>query len=200
MTVRQVADKLASFVAKNGRQFEDITRQRNPGDSPFKYDCFCFADIHWCWKLKKSMITWCDNELLITCLVICRFLFDKNCSDYKYYETRLAEEEKVLAQTKDAQASKIGMCIRQHHYFWYYLSCVLVVMPYVLLNAANSSTVSSRAHSDSQRSSFEHKSNYQTPASALYGAYEGSSSQGGSSNHGKSLVVSFWIMPVKFFF
>ncbi|CAM0950867.1 unnamed protein product [Alopecurus aequalis] len=115
MTVRQVADKLASFVAKNGRQFEDVTRQRNPGDSPFK------------------------------------FLFDKNCSDYKYYETRLAEEEKVLAQTKDAQASKI----------------------------VNSNTVSSRDHSGSQRSS-----NYQTPASALYGAYEGSSSQGGSSSHG----------------
>jgi hypothetical protein len=38
MTVRQVADKLASFVAKNGRQFENITRQRNPGDTPFKYD------------------------------------------------------------------------------------------------------------------------------------------------------------------
>jgi len=38
MTVRQVADKLASFVAKNGRQFENITRQRNPGDTPFKYE------------------------------------------------------------------------------------------------------------------------------------------------------------------
>jgi hypothetical protein len=37
-TVRQVAEKLASFVAKNGRQFENITRQRNPGDTPFKYD------------------------------------------------------------------------------------------------------------------------------------------------------------------
>lgn len=43
MTIRQVADKLASFVAKNGRQFEDITRQKNPGDSPFKYDRNNFA-------------------------------------------------------------------------------------------------------------------------------------------------------------
>ncbi|XP_043690489.1 SURP and G-patch domain-containing protein 1-like protein isoform X2 [Telopea speciosissima] len=34
--VKKVADKLASFVAKNGRQFEHITRQRNPGDTPFK--------------------------------------------------------------------------------------------------------------------------------------------------------------------
>ncbi|XP_038983831.1 SURP and G-patch domain-containing protein 1-like protein [Phoenix dactylifera] len=35
--VRKVADKLASFVAKNGRQFEHITCQRNPGDTPFKF-------------------------------------------------------------------------------------------------------------------------------------------------------------------
>ncbi|KAG8056267.1 hypothetical protein GUJ93_ZPchr0002g23274 [Zizania palustris] len=120
MTVKQVADKLASFVAKNGRQFEDVTRQRNPGDTPFK------------------------------------FLFDKNCSDYKYYEFWLAEEEKVLAQSKEAQASK----------------------------HASSSTPSSRVPSGQQRSSFEQKNNYQTPASALYGAYEGSSSQGSSSGYG----------------
>lgn len=36
-TVKKVADKLASFVAKNGRQFEHVTRQRNPGDTPFKF-------------------------------------------------------------------------------------------------------------------------------------------------------------------
>ncbi|KAM7508991.1 hypothetical protein LguiA_019444 [Lonicera macranthoides] len=36
-TVKKVADKLASFVAKNGRQFEHITRQKNPGDTPFKF-------------------------------------------------------------------------------------------------------------------------------------------------------------------
>lgn len=35
--MKKVADKLASFVAKNGRQFENITRQKNPGDTPFKY-------------------------------------------------------------------------------------------------------------------------------------------------------------------
>ncbi|KAF9623420.1 hypothetical protein IFM89_003004 [Coptis chinensis] len=33
--VKKVADKLASFVAKNGRQFEHFTRQRNHGDTPF---------------------------------------------------------------------------------------------------------------------------------------------------------------------
>ncbi|CAN1827663.1 SURP and G-patch domain-containing protein 1-like protein [Linum perenne] len=65
-TVKKVADKLASFVAKNGRQFESVTRQKNPGDTPFK------------------------------------FLFDKACSDYKYYEFRLAEEEKILGQSKDS--------------------------------------------------------------------------------------------------
>ncbi|KAF4366802.1 hypothetical protein F8388_014230 [Cannabis sativa] len=36
-TVKKVADKLASFVAKNGRQFEHIARQKNPGDTPFKF-------------------------------------------------------------------------------------------------------------------------------------------------------------------
>ncbi|KAF9596014.1 hypothetical protein IFM89_006941 [Coptis chinensis] len=65
--VKKVADKLASFVAKNGRQFEHITRQRNPGDTPFK------------------------------------FLFDTGCADYKYYESRLIEEERLLAPTVDFQ-------------------------------------------------------------------------------------------------
>ncbi|KAG6789531.1 hypothetical protein POTOM_005634 [Populus tomentosa] len=36
-TVKNVADKLASFVAKHGRQFENVTRQKNPGDTPFKF-------------------------------------------------------------------------------------------------------------------------------------------------------------------
>lgn len=35
--MKKVADKLASFVAKNGKHFEHITRQKNPGDTPFKY-------------------------------------------------------------------------------------------------------------------------------------------------------------------
>lgn len=33
---KSVADKLAAFVAKNGRSFEDMTREKNPGDTPFK--------------------------------------------------------------------------------------------------------------------------------------------------------------------
>lgn len=35
--MKNAADKLASFVAKNGRAFEDVTRQKNPGDTLFKY-------------------------------------------------------------------------------------------------------------------------------------------------------------------
>ncbi|KAG6382518.1 hypothetical protein SASPL_157812 [Salvia splendens] len=65
--VKNVADKLASFVAKNGRPFEHVTRQKNPGDTPFK------------------------------------FLYDENCSEYKYYKYRLSEEEKALPQSKDSQ-------------------------------------------------------------------------------------------------
>ncbi|XP_040994213.1 SURP and G-patch domain-containing protein 1-like protein isoform X2 [Juglans microcarpa x Juglans regia] len=72
LTVKKVADKLASFVAKNGRQLEHITRQKNPGETPFK------------------------------------FLFDVSCADYKYYEYRLAEEEKALSQTLEPQASHNG--------------------------------------------------------------------------------------------
>ena len=30
------AERLAEFVAKNGPSFEDMTRERNPGDTPFK--------------------------------------------------------------------------------------------------------------------------------------------------------------------
>jgi len=31
-----VADKLADFVAKIGRKYEDMTREKNPGNTPFK--------------------------------------------------------------------------------------------------------------------------------------------------------------------
>ncbi|XP_057814936.2 SURP and G-patch domain-containing protein 1-like protein isoform X2 [Cryptomeria japonica] len=70
--VKKVADKLACFVAKNGRQFENITRQKNPGDTPF------------------------------------RFLFDFHCADYKYYEYRVAKEERALAQSNEPQNSYNG--------------------------------------------------------------------------------------------
>ncbi|XP_009757640.1 SURP and G-patch domain-containing protein 1-like protein [Nicotiana tabacum] len=117
-TVKKVADKLASFVAKNGRQFEHITRQKNPGDTPFK------------------------------------FLFDESCPDYKYYEYRLSEEERALSQTTDAQTSLSGV----------------------------TSTATPSSTSSSHRSHQQH-SNYQIPASALYGAAENTSS---SDSAGKS--------------
>ncbi|KAG6514666.1 hypothetical protein ZIOFF_025035 [Zingiber officinale] len=120
--VKKVADKLASFVAKNGRQFEHVTRQRNPGDTPFK------------------------------------FLFDSNCSDYKYYEHRLLEEEKALAQLKEAKTS----------------------------NSDNRSISTSRTSTGSQKSTFQQHLNYQTPASALYGSYEESSSSASLESGGAS--------------
>ncbi|XP_071692259.1 SURP and G-patch domain-containing protein 1-like protein [Rutidosis leptorrhynchoides] len=35
--VKKAAERLASFVAKNGKQIEHVTRQKNPGDTPFKF-------------------------------------------------------------------------------------------------------------------------------------------------------------------
>ncbi|XP_010257361.1 PREDICTED: SURP and G-patch domain-containing protein 1-like protein isoform X2 [Nelumbo nucifera] len=130
--VKKVADKLASFVAKNGRQFEHITRQRNPGDTPFK------------------------------------FLFDSSCSDYKYYEFRLMEEEKALAQTGDSQP----------------------------LCSGSTSTSVPRA-SSSQRPHQQH-SNYQIPASALYESNEDTrspatpiqSASAGRTSYGESSAPS----------
>ncbi|KAJ0989766.1 hypothetical protein J5N97_008122 [Dioscorea zingiberensis] len=123
--VKKVADKLASFVAKNGRQFEHTTRQRNPGDTPFK------------------------------------FLFDSSCMDYKYYEQRLLEEERILAQAKDSNSSRI----------------------------ANAATSTPRT-SNSLRNPVQQHSNYQTPASALYECNNESvssiSSAGRSSTYGES--------------
>lgn len=37
-----------------------------------------------------------------------RFLFDKGCADYKYYEYQLAEEEKILSHSRDSQTSQSG--------------------------------------------------------------------------------------------
>eukprot|EP00775_Hariotina_reticulata_P010194 gene10194-10355_t len=35
--VKEVADKLADFVARNGRKYEDMTRVKNPGNTPFRF-------------------------------------------------------------------------------------------------------------------------------------------------------------------
>ncbi|KAJ7982183.1 SURP and G-patch domain-containing protein 1-like protein [Quillaja saponaria] len=123
--VKKVADKLASFVAKNGRQFEDVTRQKNPGDSLFK------------------------------------FLFDKNCADYKYYEYRLVQEEKAIAEPRESQTSRGGGTI----------------------------TSAPRSTSGSQRSSQQH-STYQIPASALYESAEDPRASGSFGRTGESSAPS----------
>ena len=38
----------------------------------------------------------------------CRFLFDEDCIEYKYYEFRIQEEEKALAPSKDLQTTPSG--------------------------------------------------------------------------------------------
>ncbi|XP_077253572.1 SURP and G-patch domain-containing protein 1-like protein [Tasmannia lanceolata] len=116
--VKKVADKLASFVAKNGRHFEDVTRQKNPGDTPFK------------------------------------FLFDVECADYKYYVYRLIEEEKVLAQTMDSQAS--------------HTASVSTSSSRPSSGSQTSSLQQLKPSSGSQTSSLQQLSSYQIPASALY--------------------------------
>ncbi|MEW5301388.1 MAG: hypothetical protein WDW36_004249 [Sanguina aurantia] len=44
-----IADKLALFVGKNGRSYEELTRQRNPGASPFRFlfDTKCAAYVYY---------------------------------------------------------------------------------------------------------------------------------------------------------
>ncbi|KAJ7013022.1 hypothetical protein NC653_002905 [Populus alba x Populus x berolinensis] len=71
--------------------------------------------------------------------VICRFLFDENCADFKYYEYRLTEEEKALSQSRDSQISSSG----------------------------GTSTSASKSTGSYQSLQQQH-SNYQIPASALY--------------------------------
>ncbi|KAK3281624.1 hypothetical protein CYMTET_10592 [Cymbomonas tetramitiformis] len=65
--VLKVANKLAEYVAKNGRSFEDVAKTRNTEpESPF------------------------------------RFLLDKQSSEYAYYEWKIAECEKILAEERAA--------------------------------------------------------------------------------------------------
>lgn len=52
-TVKEVADRLANFVAKHGRSIEHITRQKNPGDTPFKYVPFRMSIFITCYSSLK---------------------------------------------------------------------------------------------------------------------------------------------------
>lgn len=54
--MKNIADKLATFVAKNGRQIEHITRQKNPGDTPFKFlfDISCAEYKYYEYRLQEE--------------------------------------------------------------------------------------------------------------------------------------------------
>lgn len=48
-----------------------------------------------------------------------RFLFDKTCAHYKYYEYRLAQEEKALSlQSKETRKSRNGWCYPAWMFFF----------------------------------------------------------------------------------
>lgn len=120
--VKKAADKLASFVAKNGRQFENVTRQKNPGDTPF------------------------------------RFLFDTKGAEYKYYEYRLAQEEKALS-------SEFHGATTAH-------------------TGSGSSPAEHYQNSQlGQSVGRQHQTRYQTPASALFSGAENQKRLSQSSNH-----------------
>jgi hypothetical protein len=64
-----VADKLALFVAKNGRQFEDITRQKNPGNTAFRFPSCYTRQLQVCNNQQESMAL--AELLLLDDLVLC---------------------------------------------------------------------------------------------------------------------------------
>ncbi len=117
----QVALKLAEFVAKNGRSFEDITRERNQGDTPFK----C---------VRARLATAPDNAALrgtggactnahdpsVPCrLIQCRFLFERQSLAYRFYDSKVREFEAAAgtsqhrapcAQLKRPRAACMRLC------------------------------------------------------------------------------------------
>lgn len=58
-----------------------------------------------------DIFSWFYSSKIFIDFFAIRFLFDERCSDYKYYEYRLSEEEKALSQTRDSQTSQGGQCI-----------------------------------------------------------------------------------------
>ena len=64
-----------------------------------QYDvCYLFLSVYFSMRIVCKELN----------MDFCRFLFDSSCSDYKYYEYQLFEEEKALAQLKDSKASDSG--------------------------------------------------------------------------------------------
>ena len=86
-----MAIKLAEFVARNGRQFEEVTRQRNPGETPFKYDFDIESDVTICWP--------CTVEQAEMHLAMFRFLLDVSSPVYKWYDQKVLDIKNQLAGT-----------------------------------------------------------------------------------------------------
>ena len=80
-----MADKLAEFVAKNGRNFEDVTRERNAPDGPFRHAlAACTA---------ASLLSAAQGAYR----PVHRFLFEVGSADHHYYLRKLHEAERRLS-------------------------------------------------------------------------------------------------------
>ena len=94
---RKVADKLADFVAKNGPTFEDMTRNKNVGDTPFK-----------CVMMRALILILCVLECTRNIVLrnpdhrplVYRFLHDTSCTTYKYYAKKLEENKRAIDAAK----------------------------------------------------------------------------------------------------
>lgn len=80
-----MADKLAEFVAKNGRNFEDVTRERNAPDGPFRHGRES-ASLPASYAPGGSL----DGH-------VCRFLFEVGSHDHHYYLRKLHEAERRIS-------------------------------------------------------------------------------------------------------
>ena len=81
-----MADRLAEFVAKNGRNFEDVTRERNAPDGPFR---------HALPACKPA--SWPSLQLRVFTGLVHRFLFEVGSADHHYYLRKLHEAERRLS-------------------------------------------------------------------------------------------------------
>lgn len=104
----------SKFCCKNGWQFEHVTRQKNPGETPFKYVHFCiiFWLIMLCAYVYECIlfVPFCFPFWFLCFVYLILWSpgsFSTSCSDYKYYEYPLAEEEKALLRNKDSQSGII---------------------------------------------------------------------------------------------
>ena len=88
--VEKVATKLAEFVARNGRQFEEVTRQRNPGDTPFKYALHHAPSLSFVCLVRGTPSETSTARR-------CRFLLDTSSADYKWYDQKILNIKNAMA-------------------------------------------------------------------------------------------------------